>query len=71
MNWFDIAQEQLPQVREGNTQAAVTRVAEVLRTLPPSPFHQILDLDFTNQPLDVAAHFDRFRILEFGFPSGF
>jgi hypothetical protein len=58
MRWFDIAKELSPSVKAGNTQVAVTRVAEVLSTLPSSPFHQILEIDFTNRPPDVAARFD-------------
>lgn len=60
MEWFDIATELSPRVKEGNTEAVVSRVSEVLRTLPPSPFHQVLVLDFTNRPEDVAGHFDSF-----------
>ena len=64
MKWFDIANELSPTVREGNTQIAVNRVAEALRTFPSSPFHKILDLDFTNRPEDIAAHFDNFLRLQ-------
>ena len=60
MRWFDIAKELSPGIKEGNTQAAVKRVSEVLRLLPQSPFHQALELDFTNSPEGVAEHFDRF-----------
>jgi hypothetical protein len=60
MKWFDIAEELSPRVKKGDTQAAISRVSEVLRSLPPSPFHRVLDLDFTNRPEDVAEHFDTF-----------
>jgi hypothetical protein len=60
MRWFDIAEELSPRIKEGDAQAAVKRASEVLRSLPPSPFHQVLDLDFTNPPESVAEHFDHF-----------
>jgi hypothetical protein len=31
-----------------------------LASLAPSPFHAALDLDFTNDPVSVASHFDQF-----------
>ena len=60
MRWFEIAEELSSKVKDGNTQAVLNRVSEVLRSLPPSPFHLVLDLDFTNRPEHVAEHFDRF-----------
>lgn len=71
MRWFDIAKELSTSVKAGNTGVAVARVAEVLRALPASPFHKILDLDFTNRPNDVAAHFDGFiQAQKASFPIG-
>lgn len=60
MEWFKAAAELAPRVRAGDTLAAVARLTETLKTLPPGPFHRVLQLDFTNEPQDVAAHFDRF-----------
>jgi hypothetical protein len=60
MRWFEIAKELSSRLKEGNTQAAIDRVSEVLRSFPPSPFHQVLELNFTNPPERVAEHFDHF-----------
>lgn len=60
LSWFDIAEELSPEVQAGNTQSAIARVADVLKTLPASPFHRILDDNFTNRPEEMAEHFDRF-----------
>ena len=35
-------------------------MARVIRALPPSPFHIVLDLSISNDPVDAAAYFDGF-----------
>lgn len=60
MSWFEVANELLPKIRVGDTQAAITRISAELKSLPHGPFHQILQLDFANQPKDIATHFDAF-----------
>src|SRR5216684_2275668 len=49
-----------PPLRNGDLAAVEHGVATQLRALPESPFHMVLDLAFTNDPRDVANHFDRF-----------
>lgn len=68
MDWFEIAEEMLPKVKSGDTGAVIARVSDVLRFLPESPFHNVLSLDFTNRPEDIAGHFDHFLKFELDVP---
>jgi len=53
--------EQLtPALLRGDLVACERGVAEQLKTLPRSPFHIVLDLAISNDPVDVGRHFDKF-----------
>jgi hypothetical protein len=47
-------------LRAGDLAACDRIFSSALRQLPTSPFHVVLDLAFTNNPSDVARHFDSF-----------
>lgn len=60
MDWFDLAEKLSPIVRAGDTQTAITHISEQLAKIPKSPFHLVLDLEFTNEPAFIARHLERF-----------
>ncbi|MBN1127145.1 MAG: hypothetical protein JXA82_19235 [Sedimentisphaerales bacterium] len=60
MDWFEIAEELTPKIVNGDIETVISRVSGILRSLPESPFHLILGLEFTNRPVDVAEYFDNF-----------
>jgi hypothetical protein len=55
-----VMSELAPAVRKGDVASCETLVVEQLHSLPPSPFHVVLDLSIRNDPADAARHFDRF-----------
>lgn len=60
MDWFTLANELTPAIRCGDTSTAITRVSEVIRTMPSSPYHLVLDLNFTNSRQSIARQFEQF-----------
>jgi hypothetical protein len=60
LSWFDVAAELLPFVQKGDTSTAIARASAHLSAMPKSPFHIVMDVDFTNSPVDVASKFDAF-----------
>lgn len=62
MKWYSLAQKLSPGIQKGETQPAVKKISDTLRKLPHSPFHRVLDLDFTNPPETIAACFDQFLL---------
>lgn len=62
MDWITIAEELTPHLRAGELDYCIQRVSSVLYTMPRSPYHLVLDLDFTNEPMNVAAYFDHFVV---------
>lgn len=57
MKWYDLAEELTPTLNEGNIEACIQRVSDELRKLPENPFSKVLELDFTNDSLDIARSF--------------
>lgn len=59
---MEVAERLDPTLRKGDTQSAVLRrVSDIIRKeIPEGPYHKLLELDFTNDPKEVAAHIDGF-----------
>lgn len=55
-----------PVLRRGHLATCELEVAKVLRSLPITPFHQVLDLRITNEPEEAAEFFDLFFRLAAG-----
>ncbi len=49
-----------PQLRAGELADCESAAVNALLALPASPFHIAADLTITNDPADIARHFDRF-----------
>jgi hypothetical protein len=49
-----------PTLRAGDLDTCSKRVIEVLRKIPTSPFHIVIDLDFTNPLKQIAGYFSEF-----------
>lgn len=64
MDWIELADELLVPLRTGNLDECIRRVEKVLRELPATPFHHVLDLHFTNDIQAIAHRFDQFAQLE-------
>ncbi len=60
MDWIAVANELAPYLRQGDLDHCIQRVTSILQGLPNSPYHVVLDMDFTNDPRVVAAYFDNF-----------
>lgn len=60
MEWYELGEELLPVIQSGDTQFAIAKITETIASLPSTPFHLVLDLEFSNDPQDVAAHFEGF-----------
>lgn len=60
MGWMDTANELDIYLRKGDLAYCVQHVSDIIRSKAKTPFHQVLDLTFTNDPQAVANHFDRF-----------
>ncbi|MDJ0711076.1 MAG: hypothetical protein QNJ14_11825 [Woeseiaceae bacterium] len=64
MQWYELAQQIEPKLREGNLEHCTELVRDAMLQLPSSPFHVAMELDFTNNPATVAEHFDAFLTQE-------
>jgi hypothetical protein len=58
--FFSTAKRLTPQLRAGDLEGCESAAIDTLLSLPPSPFHIAAELSITNDPLDVARHFDHF-----------
>ena len=58
--FFDTMERLTPQLRAANLDACESAAIDTLLALPKSPFHIVADIGITNDPSDIAAHFDRF-----------
>jgi len=58
--FFALVEQLDPVLRKGDLAKCEATIISQLQSLPPSPFHIILDLNITNSPEQVAAHFDNF-----------
>ena len=64
MKWYELAQSLEPHLLGGDLDYCTETVRDALLSLPTSPFHIAAELDFTNDPATVAAHFDAFLTKE-------
>jgi hypothetical protein len=64
MDWFEVAEQAEPDLRKGDIDICIKRVEDELIKLPDTPFHQVMNYRFTNNPGDVAEYFDQFIIKE-------
>jgi hypothetical protein len=58
--FFALVEQLDPVLRKGDLANCEAAITDQLRSLPQSPFHIIHDLNITNPPEQVAAHFDNF-----------
>ncbi|HMN12678.1 MAG TPA: hypothetical protein PKD55_10190 [Bellilinea sp.] len=66
MHWIEVANELESYLRRGDLAYCINHVSQIIRTLPNSPFHHVLEVDFTNDPVEVAGYFDRFVVEQRG-----
>jgi hypothetical protein len=57
MEWYDLAEELLPALKKGDLEACIGRVSNELSKLSKSPFSKVMELDFSNNPKDIADCF--------------
>jgi hypothetical protein len=62
MDWIAVANELDSYLRQGDLAYCINHVSQIIRKLPDSPFHHVLAVDFTNDPIEVAKHFDQFVV---------
>ncbi|KAB2866700.1 MAG: hypothetical protein F9K46_01780 [Anaerolineae bacterium] len=67
MDWITVANELGPYLQQGDLDHCIQRVTSILKGLPNSPYHVVLDMDFTNDPRSVAAYFDNFVASEWSY----
>jgi len=58
--FFSTMERLTPQLRAGDLQACEVAAIDTLLALTKSPFHIAAGLNITNDPNDIAKHFDRF-----------
>ena len=58
--FFSLQKELEPVLRAGDIIQCEKSVSEALAVVPDSPFHSILHLSITNNPVEVASYFDDF-----------
>lgn len=56
MEWYELTQELEPILRKGDLDSCITRAIEVMRKLSASPFHEVVELNFTNSISEVADY---------------
>jgi len=60
MSWMNLSVELEPHIRKGDIVYCINQVTNAIKSLPDSPFHQIIELHFTNKPKKVAQYFKKF-----------
>lgn len=70
MSWFELAAEIQPSLRAGDLVECSERVSGALSELPESPFHLASNLEFTNDPEEIAKHFEKFISLQIQYELG-
>lgn len=60
MSWFDVASEATPHLLRNDYAKCEEIVRRALQAEDRSPFHLVLESDFSNDPRDIAAEFDAF-----------
>jgi hypothetical protein len=66
MYWHDVAYELQPYLDRGELDFCVTYVSGIIRALPTTPYHAVLNSDFSNDPAEVASYFDQFVLDNYG-----
>lgn len=64
--FFETMQRLEPVLARGHLATCELEVGKVLRSLPPTPFHDVLDMNITNDPEEAAEFFDQFFRLQAG-----
>lgn len=59
-SFFQTMEQLTPQLRAGDLAGCEAAACDALRALPKSPFHIAADLAISNDPAEVAEHFDDF-----------
>ena len=62
--FFETMERLTPQLHAGDLAGCELAVTDVLRSLPPTPFHIATELEISNVPAEAAAHFDEFYLRE-------
>lgn len=62
--FFSTMKRLTPVLFRGDLETCEREVASELQKLPPTPFHVVLNLSITNDPVNAAHYFDRFFDLE-------
>ncbi|QDT67384.1 hypothetical protein MalM25_02810 [Planctomycetes bacterium MalM25] len=57
---FEMMDRLEPSLRAGDLEGCEMAIETRMRSMPVTPFHAVLNLAITNDPQDVALHFDRF-----------
>jgi hypothetical protein len=57
--FFALTERLSPKLAKGDLVGVEREVEKRMRRLPKSPFHIVLNLSISNDPLEAAAHFDR------------
>ncbi|NLG27974.1 MAG: hypothetical protein GX557_08690 [Chloroflexi bacterium] len=60
MDWFAVADEATPALRRGDLDTCRAIVTAALEKMPRTPYHLVMDVEFTNPPLEVARYCDAF-----------
>ncbi|TQV72924.1 hypothetical protein FLL45_15780 [Aliikangiella marina] len=60
MDWFELAQELEPGLRIGDLDSCLARAIEVIEELPKTPFHKVVELEFTNSLNEVGQYISSF-----------
>lgn len=60
MEWFKVAKKAIPYLLQNDYTQCETIVKRALEDEAPSPFHLVLESEFSNDPQEVATYFDAF-----------
>lgn len=66
MEIYEITQNLEPSIRDGDLDSCIDAIIKELNKIPASPFHLAIDLDFINNPKDIAKEIEQFIFSEFG-----
>lgn len=64
MRWYEVAQQVIPSRRSLDFDKCELLVKSALESHTVSPFHIVLDLNFTNDPESVGSVFSKFYVKE-------
>jgi hypothetical protein len=60
MSWFEVATQAEPHLLRNDYEQCERIVSSALELYPKSPFHKVLELEFSNSVDDVAENFNEF-----------